>query len=173
MTEGTSSTNPLVHVAECVYTPTVLHVEEGTKVRWLNKDIFDHTVSGANGSWGDEAPIAQGESVAYRFDESGTYPYYCLFHPGMTGTVVVGDGQGTAASGSSASPFNPVVVSAFETDEAAETQPKPAPVGDEEDGMSALAIAGLCALMLAAGYAVRSLRGRKAAAVGPQTAGLR
>jgi plastocyanin len=30
------------------------------------------------------------EQFSYRFDERGTYPYYCSLHPKMTGQIVVG-----------------------------------------------------------------------------------
>ena len=33
------------------------------------------------------------------FDEAGTYPFACSYHPGMTGAIVVGDGKGVAGGG--------------------------------------------------------------------------
>jgi plastocyanin len=170
MTESTSDVDPAVVIDKCAFTPTVLHVEPGTKVAWTNKDIFDHTVSGANGSWGNETALAQGDVVAYRFDDPGTYPYYCAFHPGMTGSVVVGDGKGAGAGGSAAGPFDPVVVSAFEPAEP-EAEVPTAPASDDEGGLSSLAIVGLCALMLAGGYGLRSLRVRTPVEK-PQTEGI-
>jgi hypothetical protein len=41
----------------------------------------------------------QGETVSYRFDQDGVYPYSCLIHPGMVGAIVVGDGVGTDPAG--------------------------------------------------------------------------
>jgi hypothetical protein len=32
------------------------------------------------------------DTVSYRFQNSGVFPYFCLIHPGMVGAVVVGDG---------------------------------------------------------------------------------
>jgi hypothetical protein len=43
-------------------------------------------------SWGNADDIAEGESVAYAFDNPGVYPYFCILHPGMVGAIVVGDG---------------------------------------------------------------------------------
>jgi len=37
--------------------------------------------------------------VSYRFVRSGVYPYVCTYHPGMVGAVVVGDGTGLGAVG--------------------------------------------------------------------------
>jgi hypothetical protein len=36
--------------------------------------------------------------MTFRFKEPGVYSYTCLLHPGMTGTVVVGNGNGKGAA---------------------------------------------------------------------------
>ena len=81
--------------ANC-FEATVLHVDPGAEVTWLNRDPYTHTVTGVGGTWGDFSEIAQGGSVSYRFDTSGVYVYSCIIHPGMVGAVVVGDGSGNA-----------------------------------------------------------------------------
>lgn len=88
-------------IAECAFQPTVNYIEPGDKVTWTNKDPFDHTVTGAASSWGSDAPISQGETVSFTFEDEGVYPYYCAYHPSMVGAVVVGDGmgEGTANAG--------------------------------------------------------------------------
>jgi plastocyanin len=78
-------------VGLCAFQPTVLYVDEGTEVTWVNKDAFDHTVTGAYLQWGSERFLGQGDRLTERFDESGVFPFYCLLHPGMVGTGVVGD----------------------------------------------------------------------------------
>jgi hypothetical protein len=40
-----------------------------------------------------------GQRITYRFSTSGVYPYFCFFHPGMVGAVVVGDAAGLGAAG--------------------------------------------------------------------------
>lgn len=75
----------------CAFQPTVLYVDEGTEVTWVNKDPFPHSVTGAYIQWGSERFLSQGDELTERFDKSGVYPFYCLLHPGMVGTVVVGD----------------------------------------------------------------------------------
>jgi plastocyanin len=37
----------------------------------------------------DSGSMVQGQSWSTRFGQAGTYRYYCRFHPGMTGTIVV------------------------------------------------------------------------------------
>jgi plastocyanin len=81
--------------ANC-FEATVLHVDPGAEVTWVNRDPYTHTVTGVGGTWGDFSEIAQGGSVSYRFDTNGVYVYSCLIHPGMVGAVVVGNGSGDA-----------------------------------------------------------------------------
>ena len=77
------------------FSPTVIRVASGDTVTFVNKDKEVHAVGGAVGSFGDaHGEIAPGESVRYRFDTEGTFPYVCVYHPGMAGAVVVGDGEG-------------------------------------------------------------------------------
>ena len=75
------------------FTPTVLYVDPGTTVTWVNETTDIHDVAGATLEWGSYEEIAAGERVRYAFDAPGTYPYYCFLHPGMIGAVVVGDGR--------------------------------------------------------------------------------
>jgi plastocyanin len=81
-----------VPVKGCEFGPTVIHVPERATVTWVNHDDVPHTVTGTNLTWGGMDEISRGEEARFRFDESGTFPYYCLLHPGMAGAVVVGDG---------------------------------------------------------------------------------
>lgn len=81
--------------ANC-FEATVLHVDSGTQVTWVNRDPYAHTVTGVGGTWGDYTEISPGGSASYRFDANGVYLYSCLIHPGMVGAVVVGDGSGDA-----------------------------------------------------------------------------
>jgi LPXTG-motif cell wall-anchored protein len=96
-TEGSGTT---VEMVKNCFSPTVLRADTGAEITWVNKDSEAHTVTGAAGAWGSghkEAP--PGSSVMrFRFDEPGVYSYTCLLHPGMTGTVVVGNGTGKGAA---------------------------------------------------------------------------
>ena len=80
-----------IYMTGACFHPTVLYAEPGDTVSWLNGESLAHTVTGANTVWGDYSELGIGDSVAQRFDEAGTYPYFCLLHPGMIGAVVVGD----------------------------------------------------------------------------------
>jgi plastocyanin len=86
-----------VAMVEACFSPTVIRVAPGDTVTFTNKDKMVHAVGGAVGSFGDpHKEILSGDSISYRFDDEGTFPYVCIFHPGMAGAVVVGDGEGPA-----------------------------------------------------------------------------
>lgn len=89
VTEGSGTT---VEMVEACFTPTVLSIDPGGSVTWVNRSGMVHNVT-AN-LWGHFDDIADGERVTVRFDDEGTYPYACTYHPGMSGVVVVGDGDG-------------------------------------------------------------------------------
>jgi plastocyanin len=74
------------------YTPTVLHIAPGSSVTWTSRDQVPHTVTGLFNSWGSVEQFTSGQSVNFRFDAAGTFPYLCVVHPSMQGVVVVGDG---------------------------------------------------------------------------------
>ena len=90
VTQGTGDT---VEMIGACFTPSTLRVQPGTTVTFVNRDAFEHNVSG-NG-WGRYESIGQGDRVSAVFDEEGIFAYACSIHPGMTGSVVVGDGDGT------------------------------------------------------------------------------
>ena len=76
--------------------PTILRVATGEAVTFTNKDPFEHSVLGANATWGDYDGFRRGKEVTYRFEKPGVYPYVCTYHVGMVGVVVVGSGAGGA-----------------------------------------------------------------------------
>lgn len=72
--------------------PLVIRVAKGGTVTWTNTDDAPHNVLGAARQWGDYETLGIGESVSWRFDKDGTFPYACTIHPGMVGAVVSGSG---------------------------------------------------------------------------------
>jgi plastocyanin len=87
-TEGTGST---VVLEDACFTPSIIHVDAGATVRFENRDPFTHNVYGTG--WGVDE-LAPGDAGSTTFADEGLYPFACTLHPGMTGTVVVGDGDG-------------------------------------------------------------------------------
>ena len=64
---------------------------------WKNADTAVHTVTSGTVEEGpddifDSGMFGPGKSFTQKFSETGNYPYYCLLHPWMIGTVIVTDG---------------------------------------------------------------------------------
>ena len=80
---------------EC-FIPHYVTVDVGGEVTWSNDDTAAHTVvsgtpaDGPDGTF-DSSLIMPGTSFSYTFEDAGMYPYFCVVHPWMEGTVVVGD----------------------------------------------------------------------------------
>ena len=90
----TSAATTTVNLEPCAFVPTAARVEPGATVTFANVSEMPHLVTGANASWGDrDAEIAPGASRSVTFDRAGIYPFSCALHRGMTGVIVVGDGD--------------------------------------------------------------------------------
>ncbi len=77
---------------EC-YIPAEVSVSVGETVTWSNDDTAAHTVTSgtppdADGTF-DSSLFMAGTTFEHTFDEAGTYDYFCMVHPWMTGTVQV------------------------------------------------------------------------------------
>jgi plastocyanin len=77
-----------VTIVDFAFAPQEVTVAAGTTVTWTNEDWAPHTVTATEGSF-DSGRLDTGQSFSYSFDESGTFAYFCTFHPGMTGSVIV------------------------------------------------------------------------------------
>jgi nitrite reductase (NO-forming) len=75
------------------FQPNPAQVSVGSTVTWTNEDAQPHTVnSGENatpdGTF-DSGILAPAATYDFTFTEAGEYPYFCLLHPNMVGTVSV------------------------------------------------------------------------------------
>jgi plastocyanin len=75
------------------YQPNPIQVSVGTTVTWTNNDAQPHTVSsGENATPSglfDSSIMAPQATFEHTFTEAGEFPYFCLLHPNMVGTVSV------------------------------------------------------------------------------------
>lgn len=70
------------------FSPNPLNVSVGTTVTWLNNDGTAHTSTSDGGAWSSPI-IAPGGQFSFTFQSAGTFPYHCMIHPNMVGTVSV------------------------------------------------------------------------------------
>jgi plastocyanin len=95
----TNGTATKLMVEDWCFEPTVTYVKPGDTITWVNRDPVPHSVTGANRAWGGYDKLKPRKSLSYSFDSAGIYPYYCVFHLGMVGTVVVWNGDSTDLMG--------------------------------------------------------------------------
>ena len=89
---GTAS--PGCEESNSCYSPASLSISVGDTVEWDNVDTAAHTVtagSPADGPSGafDSSLLMAGASYSFTFDAAGSYDYFCMVHPWMTGKVTV------------------------------------------------------------------------------------
>lgn len=91
--------------AEVWFDPSQIFVTVGDTITWYNDDREGHTVTSGESSgrfgWMDNKDLGKpdgifdserfmpGESWSYKFEESGTFSYFCTIHPWMEGIVIV------------------------------------------------------------------------------------
>tara|TARA_Y100000996_G_C22497667_1_gene633054 strand:+ start:5 stop:613 length:609 start_codon:yes stop_codon:yes gene_type:complete len=78
---------------EC-YIPADLVIKAGTTVVWENVDTAAHLATSGTAADGpdgtfDSGMIMGGGTFEYEFLDKGEFPYYCIVHPWMVGTVTV------------------------------------------------------------------------------------
>lgn len=75
-------------------TDGIVEILIGDTIRWENADTAAHTVTSGSATDGpndifDSRLFPPGSSFSYTFNELGNYPYFCIVHPWMEGTVIV------------------------------------------------------------------------------------
>ena len=71
------------------YSPATFTVAVGRMVTWINLDRTAHTVTSTVAGQFDSGLISTGQTWTWTFTQTGTYRYYCTYHPMMTGTIIV------------------------------------------------------------------------------------
>ncbi len=90
--EGTSV--PGCELDDTCFQPSYLTILVGDTVNWVNNDVAAHTVTSGSPQDGpsgvfDSSLVMGGTVFSHTFEEPGTYPYFCLVHPWMIGSVIV------------------------------------------------------------------------------------
>ena len=94
VTNAPGSATPGCEETDSCFIPSTATIEEGGIVTWENTDNAAHTATsgspsdGPDGVWDSSLMMVNG-SYSVTLDEAGTYPYFCMVHPWMQGTVVV------------------------------------------------------------------------------------
>ncbi|MCI0446567.1 plastocyanin/azurin family copper-binding protein [bacterium] len=88
--EGDKSKVVVVEMQGYHFKPDKITIEPGTTVEWINTGKIAHTVTDDHDAW-DSGSLKPGEKFSRRFDEKGTFKYYCIPHreAQMLGTINV------------------------------------------------------------------------------------
>lgn len=83
-----------VSMGDNFFAPSSLTIKAGTTVVWTNNGVNPHTVTSGTptspGTLFDSGTLTMGQTFTFKFENAGTFPYFCRIHASMmTGTIVV------------------------------------------------------------------------------------
>ena len=81
--------------AEGCFSPNLIIINPNEIVTWKNTDTAAHTYTSGNSQSGfdglfDSGLVMAGNTYSFTFEEAGNYDYFCMVHPWMVGSVMVG-----------------------------------------------------------------------------------
>ncbi len=85
--EKTANTTE-VKIDNFSFTPKSMTVKAGAVVTWTNRDDIPHTATSTERKFASPV-LDTDQAFSFKFQEPGSYPYFCKIHPTMTGTIVV------------------------------------------------------------------------------------
>ena len=94
VTNSPGSSTPGCENTDNCFIPSTVVITAGGTVTWENTDNAAHTATsgspsdGPDGVWDSSLMMVNG-SYSVTLDDEGTYPYFCMVHPWMQGTVIV------------------------------------------------------------------------------------
>ena len=77
------------------FNPNPININSGDSVSWTNNDNDIHTVTSGSdegpsiGQEFDSGTLGEGQSFSHKFENPGTFEYFCNIHPSMVGKVIV------------------------------------------------------------------------------------
>lgn len=91
----TGTSVPGCEETNACFKPASVSITVGGTVTWSNDDTAAHTVTSGSPTTGpsgtfDSSLVMGGKTFEFTFKNAGTYDYFCMVHPWMTGTVKVG-----------------------------------------------------------------------------------
>ncbi len=88
------SATPGCEETNSCFDPAEATIDVGSEVTWTNDDTAAHTVTSGNPTDGpdgtfDSSLFGPGKTFTHKFEEAGTFNYFCMVHPWMIGMVTV------------------------------------------------------------------------------------
>lgn len=88
-TSRTGASTKAVTIKDYTYKPATITVPVGTTVSFTNRDSTPHTATSKESGAFESGSIDTGKTGKVTLEKSGTFTYYCVFHPFMKGTITV------------------------------------------------------------------------------------
>ena len=86
---GTTSANATIIIKNFAFHPALLDVTPGERITVHNEDPVTHTVTSTTHAF-NTGDVSPGATVTFTAPtKAGTYPYICVIHPFMHGTLHV------------------------------------------------------------------------------------
>ena len=100
ITNAPGSSTPGCEDTDSCFIPSTVTVSVGEIITWSNTDTAAHTATSVDDAGGpsgvfDSSLIMAGGSYSYTADTEGTFDYFCMVHPWMLGSVIVGESSPT------------------------------------------------------------------------------
>lgn len=76
-------------MAGVAFVPATVNASVGDVIVWTNEDSVPHTATLTDDSACTTPKLASGETGGLTFTAAGTYPFFCMVHPDMRGTIEV------------------------------------------------------------------------------------
>ena len=71
-------------------------VKRGSRIKWVNKDGYSHRILSGTRKSPDHLfnflLLKENDTLSFRFEKEGVYPYFCSLHYKTIGTIVVEKG---------------------------------------------------------------------------------
>ena len=71
------------------FSPATASIRVGQSVAWRNADTDIHSATSDNGRFDTSTVLRGATSAAITMSTAGTFPYHCVFHPGMVASLTV------------------------------------------------------------------------------------
>jgi plastocyanin len=84
-----SGSTQAVTIQDYVYKPAHITVTKGTTIDFTNKDSTAHTATSTDSGIFESGSIQPGKTGSITLNKTGTFAFYCAFHPFMKGTIEV------------------------------------------------------------------------------------
>ena len=174
MAAAAAAANASVSISGYAFRPEVVRIRAGDTVTWrVGNDPEQHTVTPRRaGVFGDSGGLFPGQAYRLAFPNSGTFAYFCRFHPTMQGVVEVAPADRSlpppsevaAAGQSSRPPTQPAPTAARPPGQTLPTPTSAAPAPWDAVGAGTPSPAGLAlvaAAVIAGGLLLAALARRR------------